>query len=156
MRIRVLPAALALLAACAPGTTRPSFLPYPEAVMVILAAPPDRVTPQVSAWLASEGLKIEWMSVQDGYVETAWFNTRTHESTMGLGDVADLTSNVKVRCWLDPDAPGKSRFTTEVVYRPLLDPSRDERDLEVAVPAGTDGARLAERLRAAMTTKFPG
>jgi hypothetical protein len=26
----------------------------------------------------------------------------------------------------------------------------------VAVPAGTDGARLAERLRAAMTTKFPG
>ncbi len=149
-----LTALIALLAACAPGTTRPSFLPYPEAVMVILPAPPARVTAQVSAWLAGEGLKIEWMSVQDGYVETAWFNTRTRESTLGMGDVGDLSSNVKVRCWLDPDAPGKSRFTTEVVWRPLLDRSRDERDLEVAVPAGSDGARLADRLREAMTTKF--
>ncbi len=148
--------ALLLIIGCAPGTTRPSFLPYPEAVLIILGGPPERVTPQVSAWLAGEGLKIEWMSVQDGYVETSWFNTRTRESTMGVGDVGDLQSNVKVRCWLDPDQPGKSRFTTEVVYRPLLDPSRDERDLEVAVPAGSDGARLAERLREAMKTKFGG
>jgi hypothetical protein len=156
MRTRVALLVLGVIAACAPGTTRPSFLPYPEAVMVILAGPPERVTPQVSAWLAGEGLKIEWMSVQDGYVETAWFNTRTHESTMGMGDVGDLEGNVKVRCWMDPDAPGKTRFTTEVVYRPLLDPSRQERDLEVAVPAGSDGARLVERLREAMKTKFGG
>src|SRR2546427_5255865 len=52
------------------------------------------------SWLVAQGLKVEVASVQDAYVETAWSGT------------------FKIRCWADPDAPGKSRLTVEAVYRP--------------------------------------
>ena len=74
--------------------------------------------------------------MQDAYVETAWSGT------------------FKIRCWADPDAPGKSRLTVEAVYRPVLDPSRTERDLEVLVPAEHEGAKLVDRMIDEMKKKL--
>jgi len=104
-------------------------MPLPEAPSVVLYARPPRVAAEIQTWLTTQGLKVEMASVPDAYVETAW-----------------LTGGFKIRCWADPDAPGKSRLTVEAVYRPVLDPSRTERDLEVLVPPGHDGAKLVDRL----------
>jgi len=143
-----------LLSACTPITSRPAFLPYPQALVAIVDAAAARIVPEAMGWLASQGLRVEWSSPQDGYVETAWFNVRTRRSMTGMGDPGDLLDTVKLRCWVDPNAPGKSQLTVEAVYRPILDPSRPERDLEVMVPLASDGHRIAVQLIEAMKQKF--
>ena len=122
--------------ACTPVTTRPAFAPFPQAQVIVVRSTPDRVTAEASDWLAGEGVKIERASPRDGYLETGW----------GGG--------VKLRCWADPAAPGTTRLTVEAAYRPAEDPSRTERDLELPVPKGRDGYRLAERLLAALSDRF--
>jgi len=144
---------LALLA-CNPASTRPAFLPYPQALTSIVNAPTDQVVPELDAWLNGEGLRVEWTSPQDGYVETAWFNTSTRQSVTGTSDPGDLLATIKIRCWVDPYTPGKSQLTVEAVYRPILDPSRMERDLEVIVPEASAGYELAHRLLEAMQKKL--
>lgn len=143
-----------LVAACTPVTTRPPFLPYPQALVTVVDAPPPRVVPEAAGWIISQGLRVEWSSPRDGYVETAWYNVRTRQSVEGHADPADLLNSVKIRCWADPNVPGKSQLTVEAVYRPLLDPSRPERDLEQVVPQGSDGYRIAQQLVEAMQQKF--
>lgn len=146
-------AALAL--ACAPGTTRPAFRPFPQALTTELRATPDRVTAEISGWLAAEGLRVEWASPRDGYLETAWFETRTRQP-VERGSAPGNPGTVKIRCWADPGRPGMTQLTVEPVYRLIDDPSRPERDLELVVPLGQDGHRLAERLIAALRDKFGG
>jgi hypothetical protein len=151
---RILHSAFVLLAACSPVTTRPPFLPYPQALVTVLDAPPNRVVPEALGWLTSQGLQAQWSSPQDGYVESAWFNLRTHTSVFGDADPGDLLSTVKIRCWADPNIPGKTQLTVEAVYRPVLDPSRPDRDLEEIVPQGSEGYRIAQQLIDALKQKF--
>lgn len=146
--------AICVAASCTPVTTRPPFLPSPQAVVVVVDAPPPRVVPEAVGWLTNQGLRVEWSSPRDGYVETAWYNLRTRASTFGETDPGDLLTTVKIRCWADPYTPGKSQITVEAVYRPMLDPSRPERDLEVVVPQGSEGYRIAAQLTEAMKQRF--
>lgn len=146
--------ALCILAACTPVTTRPSFLPSPQALVAVVDAPPPRVVPEAVGWLSNQGWRVEWSSPRDGYVETAWYDLRTHTSTSGETDPGDLLNTVKIRCWADPNVSGKSQITVEAVYRPILDPSRPERDLELVVPQGSEGYRIAEQLVEAMKQRF--
>lgn len=146
--------ALAFLAACTPITTRPPFLPSPQALRAVLDVEPASVVPEAADWLTRQGLRVERSSVRDAYVETAWYNLRTKASKGGLSDPGDLPNTIKIRCWTDPNAPGKSQITVEAIYRPVLDPSREERDLEMVVPSGSDGYRIAEQLVEAMKQKF--
>src|SRR5437899_851266 len=143
-----------LVAACDPATTRPPFFPFPESPSAILDARPQRVLPEAAAWLTGQGLTIERSSVQDLFLETAWYDTRTHRSTTGSGAGVDLERAVKVRCWVDPDATGRSKLTVEVVYRPRWDPSQDERDLEQVVPEDHSGQQLMTGLLEAMKKRF--
>ena len=145
---------VALALACNPATTRPAFVPLPEAPVEILQARPQRILTEVRDWLTAQGLKIQRSNDADTYLETAWYDTRNHRSTAGGGEGGDLLAAVKIRCWVDPDAPGRSKLTVEVIYRPMLDPSRTERDLERVVPAEHEGGKVVERLIAAMKQKF--
>jgi len=145
---------LVLCLACNPATTRPAFLPYPQALTTIVDAPTETVVPELDAWLSGQGLRVEWTSAQDGYVETAWYNTTTHQSVTGTHDPGDLLATIKIRCWVDPYTPGKSQLTVEAVYRPILDPSRMERDLEVIVPEASPGYDVAHQLLEATQKKF--
>ena len=151
---RIPHSALVFLTACTPVTTRPAFLPYPEALVAVVNAPPGRVVPEATGWLTSKGMRVERSSLRDGYVEAAWFNVRSRRSSTGDGDPGELLPTVKLRCWVDPNVPGKSQLTVEAVYRPWLDPSRTERDLEVIAPQESEGGRLAEALLAAMKQRF--
>ena len=140
--------------ACSPVTVRPPFAPLPEALVATINAPPARVAAAAAEWLAGEGLTVVHSSPRDGYVETAWYDTHTKATHGGSGDVPDLAATVKLRCWADPDVPGRTRLTVEPVYRPRYDPSRSERDLEAAAPESHDGHRVAQRLLEALKQKY--
>jgi len=142
------------LVACTPVTTRPDFLPDPQAARLVLDAPPGRVTPEIATLVAAESLQVERVNVRDGYVETAWYDTRSRRSFRGAGDVPDLAATVKIRCWADPYVPGQTQLTVETVSRPRYDPSRTERDLELVVPKTHAGHAIADSLVAALKKRF--
>jgi len=143
-----------LLAACTPVTTRPDFKPDPRASVVLLNARPERVTAALDSLLPAESLAVARFNVRDGYVETAWFDPVRRRSYHHERDIADPPATVKIRCWADPWVPGQTRLTIEPVYRPRVDPSRTERDLEVIVPPQHAGYKVAQELIDKVKQKF--
>lgn len=136
---------LVLAAACTPATTRPSFAPLPEALHAIINAPPAQVTDEATAWLVAHGPTVQHINTRDAFLETGWYDAT---------DSSAAPVRVKIRLWADPDVPGKSRVTVEAVFRPMEDPSRTPRDLELAAPKDSAGQRLAERLLKALSEKL--
>lgn len=131
-------AAISLLfGACTPTTTRPSFAPVPEALHVVVNAPPPRVTEVADSLLRADTVAVRFVSVRDAFLETAEF-----------------AGTYRLRLWADPDMPGKSRVTIEAVYRPTEDPSRTPRDLERAAPPESPGLQRAAQLLAALKDKL--
>ena len=126
-----------LLGACTPKTTRPAFAPMPEALNVVINAPPERVTRFADSLLRADTIRVRFVNLRDAFLETDAF-AGTH----------------RLRVWADPDVPGKSRVTIEAVYRPSEDPSRTGRDLERAAPLGSAGRLRAERLLATLKDKL--
>jgi len=129
-------------------------MPDPLALEVTLLARPERVTAELPAVVAAESLRVERTNVRDGYLETAWYDTRTGRSHPGLGDVPNLGANVKLRFWADPYVPGQTRLVVEAVYRPRYDPSRVERDMEVIVPKDHAGWAIAQTLIEKLKQRF--
>jgi hypothetical protein len=136
---------LVFLAACTPTTTRPAFAPVPESLHAIINAPPDQVTNEAKAWLAAHGPTVQHANTRDAFLETGWYDAT---------DSSAAPVRVKIRLWADPDVSGKSRVTVEAVFRPMEDPSRTPRDLELAAPKESAGQRLAERLLTALGDKL--
>ena len=130
-------AALVLLTACSPASTRPSFRPIPEALHAVINATPAVVTREAQALLAADSLRVRFVSERDAWLETSEF-AGTH----------------RLRLWADPDVPGKSRVTIEAVYRPIDDPSRQPRDLERAAEPASAGQLRAARLLEALKDKL--
>ncbi len=128
---------LFILTACTPATTRPAFVPVPEALHAVINAPPAEVTKTAQALLAADSIAVRFVSLRDAFLETREF-AGTH----------------RVRLWADPDVPGKARVTIEAVYRTMEDPSRTPRDLERAAPPGSPSQLRAERLLAALKDKL--
>lgn len=141
--------AVLLAAACSPATTRPPFVPLPQAAVVLFAADPPRVTTAVAEWLTAQGIPLRLVSTVDRYVETSWYRAPADS-----GSTATRPSPVKTRVWADPAGPGRTRLTVETVYREVEDPSRPPRDLERPAPAGSPGSRVTERLLAALKHSF--
>src|SRR5262249_43062791 len=112
------------------------------------------ITAAVGTWFESQAIHTEWISAEDGYVESTWYNTDARKSVAGTGDIATLQATFKIRVWVDPDAPGKSKLTAEAVYRPMFDPSRGERELERNAPPGSGGAVLVQQLMDDMQKRF--
>ena len=142
------------LSSCSPVTTRPDFPPFPQATSVVLMARRERIIPILATLVAAESLRVRRASPVDGYLETDWYDTRTHRSFRDGAYVPDLAHAVKLRCWADPYVPSETILTIEAAYRPRYDPSRTERDLEAAVPEGHDGYALAAKLLAQVKEKF--
>jgi hypothetical protein len=136
---------VALCAACTPATTRPAFAPVPESLHAIINAPPDQVTDEAKAWLVAHGPTVQRANTRDAFLETGWYDAT---------DSSAAPVRVKIRLWADPDVSGKSRVTVEAVVRPMEDPSRTPRDLELAAPKDSAGQRLAERLLKALGEKL--
>ena len=135
-----------LVVGCSPATTRPDFRPFPQALTTVLTAPPERAISAADSVVRAFGVRVKQVSVLDGYLETDWYDTGTQRSFRDRERVPDLQRAVKLRCWADPYVPGESSLTIEVAYRPRIDPSRVERDLETVPPDSSPGRGLAQRL----------
>lgn len=121
-------------------------MPLPQADTIVLRGAPGNVAAEAASWLTAQGILIERWSQRDAYVESAWYDTTTKQGRRGEGALDRLPTSVKIRCWADPAAPGRTRLTVEAVYRPFYDPSNRPRDREVAVPMNSAGRGLVERL----------
>jgi hypothetical protein len=143
-----------LLAACTPVTTRPDFRPDPRALVVILNARPERVALGIDSLVPAESLEVERFNVRDGYVETTWYDVKAHRTRHRERDIRDLSETVKIRFWADPWVPGQTRLSVEPVYRPRLDPSRVERDLEVVLSKDDAGYKIAQKLVDKLKARF--
>jgi hypothetical protein len=158
--VRIPHSALALsalmlpLSGCNPTTTRPEFLPLPLARAAQIFARPQQVIPALADLVAAESLRVRRASPRDGYLETEWYDTRTHRSFREGAAVPNLAHTVKLRCWADPYVPGETILTLEVAYRLRYDPSRSGRDFEMLVPGGQAGDTLADSLLTRLKRRF--
>lgn len=120
------------VAACHPTTTRPAFLPLPSASVVEWQLSVREATQELALALDADSIPVRRTELDDGWLESDWFDSVTLQPTKQrpLGD-----GIVRVRAWVDPSKPNHSNVTVETVYRPLADPSRDERSLERVVAA---------------------
>lgn len=142
------------VAACTPITTRPDFRPDPRAPTVTLNARPEPVTVGIDSLVRVESLEVAHANVRDGYVETAWYDTKAHRSAHYEREIHDPEATVKIRFWADPWVPGQTRLTVEPVYRPRLDPSRRARDLEVILSKEHEGYKIAQEIVEKLKKRF--
>jgi hypothetical protein len=128
---RALPAAVFVLLACQPSTTRPTFTALPEAAATEIRLSQLEATRQLAEGLKAESIPASRVELRDGYIESTWFDSATGRLTSRrpIG-----TGVVRVRAWADPARPGNTLLTVETLYQPYLDPSLPPRELEREVP----------------------
>jgi hypothetical protein len=128
-------------AACQPATTRPPFPPFPEAAGQELRLRVPEATRRLAEALRADTIPVRRIELRDGYIETPWFDAATGKPThrRAIGP-----SVVRIRAWADPARPGNTQLTVETLYRPLVDPSLPERELEREVARDHRVARKVE------------
>lgn len=138
-------------AACQPTTTRPPFPPLPEALGQELRLPVREATRRLAEALRADTIPIRRIELRDGYLESPWFDARSGRPTRRrpVG-----TGIVRVRAWADPARPGNSQLTVETLYRPLLDPSLPDRELERAVERDHRVARKVEAVLGRLVKRY--
>jgi len=131
---------------CQASTTRPGFLPLPEASTTDLRLEVPQATRLLAEGLAADSFLIRRVEARDGYLEGEWMRFPGWEKEDAQVYNPSVT---KVRAWVDPTHQFWSRISVELVYRAAVDPSRDPRDFERAVsPTHTLYQRVAGVLRA--------
>jgi hypothetical protein len=145
---------IAALVSCNPATTRPAFMPLPQADTLVLRGPPGKVAAEAASWLTAQGLGVERWSERDAYVETTWYDTTSKQARRGEGDLNRVLTSVKIRCWADPGPPGQTRITVEAVYRPFYDPSQPPRLREVSLPDSSGGQAIVKRMFADLSKRL--
>ena len=143
-----------VLAGCAGlGGVRPVYGPVPGSVGLQLDAPPAAVTRAAAEEIQHAGLLVQWISPEEGYVETQWYHLATRESSREPA-FRDLDRVVKIRLFADPTA-GKTRLAAECVTAMLVDPSRPPRELERMVPEGHAGREVLTQILDRLRQRFP-
>lgn len=119
------------MAGCLSSNARPGFSPMPEARSADVELDPIEATKLLAENLQDAGIPVARLAPQDGYFETAWFDTTSKQpagsSSLGAGVV-------RIRGWATPSRHGWSTVTVETVYRAAADPSLPARELERSVP----------------------
>jgi hypothetical protein len=123
---------LCLALGCDPSTTRPPLVPMPEAAGTEVRLLPREATRNLAEALRADSVPIRRVAIRDAYLESGWFDTRTRQPTTAARALGPGV--VQVRAWADPARPGSSQLVVETTYRPLLDPSLPQRELERQVP----------------------
>lgn len=120
-----------LLLSCRATTSRPSFIPLPAATSAEIELGIPSATRALAERLAMDSIALSTIREADGYIDSGWLDAETLEHTtrrpLGRGVV-------RVRAWVNPTKPGWSELLVEGTFRPMEDPSRPERELDVALP----------------------
>lgn len=135
-----------LMAACQATSTRPTFGPITGAPSIVVQLSTERATTMLSEMLAADSIPVTRIETRDGFLESPWFDSATSRPTgrRPLG-----TDVVRVRAWVDPEKPLHSRITVESLYRPKVDPSLPERELDRQLAPGHP---VATRIRTVLDT----
>jgi hypothetical protein len=122
---------LLLLASCRATTSRPSFVPLPSASSAEVELEIPAATRALAEALAKDSIALQTIKEEDGYLDSGWLDAATleHTTRRPLGDGV-----VRVRGWVNPAKQFWSELVVEATYRPLADPSRPDRELDVALP----------------------
>lgn len=139
---------------CDPNTTRPAIVPLPEAAGTEVRLPPREATRNLAEALRADSVPVRRVAIRDAYLESGWFDTRTRRPTTvgrALGPGV-----VQVRAWADPARPGSSQLVVETTYRPLLDPSLPQRELERQVARNHPVAVDVEAVLRRMVERYGG
>ena len=136
---------------CNPVTNRPPFNALPQAVRLELELPMGIAMQVLADALRGDSIPIDRVEAIDGYVEGPWF--RADDGTV-TGNRPVGPDIVKVRGWAIPGRPGHIDIELEAVYRPVADPSRPGRDLEVILPPGHPVASRIETVVRKLITRY--
>jgi hypothetical protein len=128
---RSIPLAMVALLACDPTTTRPDVTPIPEARTIEVRLSRQGALTKLHQALVADSFPIQAVNSRDAWLETPWFDALTLRPTGAQRLGRDV---VKLRGWADPARPGNSLLVVELVYRPLVDPSVPQRELDRPVP----------------------
>ena len=142
-RVVTMGGTIALIAACA-GGVRPGYAPLPEAVGDTVSAQMAAVVEALTAAVAAEGLRVQWQSAAEGYVESQWFDLVSRES--GSFDRTRPEQFIRLRFFVDPVGTTAHAMRGEAVTLRTVDPSRPERDAEMMLPRGHPGRELLARI----------
>lgn len=121
---------LLLLAACQATTMRPSFGPLPSALSAQIELDPPAALDTLLAAFRRDGIVMAKVEARDGFFDSGWLSSPALTPTVARPFGPDV---VRIRGWVDLGKPYHSRYTVETVYVPAVDPSREGRELEVAV-----------------------
>jgi hypothetical protein len=136
---------------CQASTTRPGFLPLPEASTTDLRLEVPQATRLLAEGLAADSFLIRRVEERDGYLEGEWIRYPGWEQV----DAPVYNSSViKVRAWVDPGAQFWSRVSVEVVYRIAVDPSRDPRDFERSISPSHTAHQIVVAVLRALALKY--
>jgi len=141
-------------AGCQPNTTRPPFTPVPDAAGTEIRLTVPEATRELAQALRADSIPTRQVHPRDGYMETGWFDARSGRVVRGSRAVG--SGVVRIRAWADPSRPGSSQLTVETLYRPLLDPSLPERELERQVARDHPTAVKVEAALKSLVTRFGG
>ena len=141
-------------AACQPNTTRPSFTPLPEAAGTEIRLSVPEATRRLAEALRADSIPVQKVRVRDGYIETNWFRATSGRVVQGRRPIGP--GIVRVRAWADPARPGSAQVTVETLYRPLLDPSLPDRELEREVARDHPVAVKVEAVLRRLVDRFGG
>lgn len=145
---------LGLSVACQPNTSRPGFIPLPEAAGTEVRLSAREATRHLAEAFRAGSLPVRRVMLRDGYLETSWFDSRTGRPAGARRAIGPRY--VRVRAWADPARPGSSQVAVETSYRPLVDPSLPERELERQVPRNHPVAVKVEDVLRKMVERYGG
>jgi hypothetical protein len=133
VRLFPLPAYCSLLTvlACRATTSRPSFQPTPTAAVAEIELGIPEATRALAEGMARDSITLTKIKESDGYIDSGWLDARTLEKTSARPLGADV---VRVRAWVNPAKQFWSELSVEATYRPIADPSRPDRELDVPLP----------------------
>lgn len=140
---------LTALLACRATTSRPSFVPLPSASNAEIELEIPDATRVLAETLARDSISLATIKEADGYIDSGWLDATTLERTSKRPLGPDV---VRVRAWVNPAKQFWSELVVEATFRPLADPSRPERELDVPLPADHPlQRRIAGTLRKLIT-----
>ena len=127
----VSPLLLSLALVAVPTTSRPSFQPVPTAAVAEIELGIPEATRALAEGMAKDSITLSIIKENDGYIDSGWLDAKTLEHTGARPLGADV---VRVRAWVNPAKQFWSELSVEATYRPMADPSRPERELDVPLP----------------------
>ena len=143
----------AALVGCQPTTTRPVFVPYPEAAATEIRLGTAEATRRLAEALREDSILVAKVEPRDGYLESGWFDHRTWKPVRRRPVGPEV---VRVRAWAERARPYSSLLIVETVFRPLADPSLPERELERPVPQDHPVAVKIRATLEAMVKRYGG